>query len=171
MLNGGCRRVEDDMRPLVKAAMQSSNAVARKARNAELEAKSEKNLRKHNIKALPDEGDKTGFLNKSSFPSPPPVVVVSGRVSSHKEFAEHSSSAPRRLNDIAQAPPEFKRLPRGAAALHGGVGSGKREGVLSMAQKSMMEQEREKVILRYRELKAQRRGNIDGRDQGAAAEE
>jgi hypothetical protein len=40
-----------------------------------------------------------------------------------------------------------------------------------MAQKSMMEQEREKVILRYRELKAQRRGNIDGRDQGAAAEE
>jgi hypothetical protein len=167
-LNSRHRRVEDDMRPLVKAAMQSSNAVARKARNAESEVKSEKKRQKINNL----NGDEaTGLPYKSNLSPPPPVAAVSGLTSPRKEFAKHSSSAPRQLNDVAQAPPEFKKLPRGAAAIHGGIGSGHREGVLSMAQKSMMEHEREKVILRYRELKAQRRGGIDSRDRGAAEED
>jgi hypothetical protein len=70
-----------------------------------------------------------------------------------KEFEKLSTSTPRRLNDIAQAPPEIKKIPRGAKP-SGKVA--KREGILSMAQKSMMEQEREKAIARYRMLKASR---------------
>ena len=68
-----------------------------------------------------------------------------------------STSAPRRLNDIAHAPPEFKNLPRGAedkSKKKYGVG---KEGVISMKQKMMMEEEREKAIVRYRALKERRR--------------
>ena len=75
-----------------------------------------------------------------------------------KDFAKFSTSAPRRLNDIAEAPPELKKLPRGAKASKtadiGVKGSSSlREGVLSMAQKAMLEQERERAIRAYRELK------------------
>ena len=158
VLKDGCRRVEDDMRPIVKAAMRSSNAVVRDATKAEIEAKAEK--KRHKIldaKATPDD-DKTGPRSTRKPISQAPPPAADQPIRPQKDFVKHSSSAPRRLNDIAQAPPEFKKLPRGAAAaLHGGPGSWKREGVLSMAQKSMMEEEREKVIMRYRELKAQRR--------------
>ncbi|KAG5348884.1 hypothetical protein C0989_007423, partial [Termitomyces sp. Mn162] len=87
----------------------------------------------------------------------PPTLVANPdkHANKAKEFLTHSSCAPRRLNDIAQAPPEFKRLPRGAVAPDQGLG-GKRDGVLSMAQKQLMETEREKAIARYREMKNQR---------------
>lgn len=162
MLSNGCRRVEDDMRPLVKAAMKSSHSVARNTRKAELDAKAAKKLQQKSadVRTTVDKNEKAKLPRKAAPPSPPPVTQV--RTGPHKEFAENSSSAPRRLNDIAQAPPEFKKLPRGAAAPKGGIGSGKREGVLSMAQKSMMEQEREKAIARYRELKARQRDGRDG---------
>ena len=141
------------MRPLVKAAMQSSNATARSTRKSEIDVKTKKQRRNvTNVKAIVDEDDGATTKNTRKLSLP----AVDQHASSRKEFMEHSSSAPRRLNDVAQAPPEFKNLPGRAAALQGSVRNGKREGVLSMAQKSMMEQEREKVILRYRELKAQR---------------
>ena len=76
-----------------------------------------------------------------------------------KEFEKLSTSAPKRLNDIVQAPPEIKQLPRKAkklAAEGGQKGEGAkslREGVVSMAQKAMMEEERERVIRLYREMK------------------
>jgi hypothetical protein len=140
--------------------MQSSYAVARNAHKAEMDAKAEKKRQKNaNDNVTPDKDEKAN-AKSTSRPIPPSSIVVDRHADSQKEFAEHSSSAPRRLNDIAQAPPEFKKLPRGATAVNGGIGSGKREGVLSMAQKSMMEQEREKAITRYRELKAQRKGAL-----------
>lgn len=143
------------MRPLVKSAAQTSRAFARNVAKAEhearLEAKKEKQAKSkpqitepENKKPQPREG------------SPPlPSDKFKDR---RKEFQVASSSAPKRLNDIAQAPPEFKKLPRGASSL---PGIGKRDGVLSMAQEVMMEQEREKAIARYRELKASRRKNGD----------
>lgn len=73
-----------------------------------------------------------------------------------KEFVVVNSSAPKRLNDIAQAPPEFSQLPRGATAF-----SSKKDGVLSMAQKLLMEKERENAIARYRELKLTRKHRGD----------
>ena len=55
------------------------------------------------------------------------------------------------------APPELKKLPRGAAkrSLSGGkakAGATAAAGVLSMAQRAMMEVERENAIRRYREM-------------------
>ncbi|KAI5114658.1 hypothetical protein M0805_003678, partial [Coniferiporia weirii] len=78
------------------------------------------------------------------------------------DFARSSSSAPKRLNDIVQAPPEFKvsrlnRLVQKAAKDRSKDGDadedGPGSGVVSAAQKRMMELEREKAIVRYRTLK------------------
>jgi hypothetical protein len=82
-----------------------------------------------------------------------------------KEFAVMSSAAPQRLNDIAMAPPEPKKFPHGVKTKHNspaaggdekakaGAGAGAGAGVLSMAQRIMMEAERESAIKQYRELK------------------
>jgi hypothetical protein len=136
------RRVEDDMRPLVKTAMQSSSAQARKVRKAELDAKF-----KPRSKAASAADEKS---NRSSLPDP--ISKHDGRPT---EFQTSSTSVPRRLNDIAQAPPEFKKLPRGVK--DGTKATSGRDGVLSMKQKLMMEEEREKAITRYRALKERRR--------------
>ena len=145
------RRVEDDLRPLVKTAVQTSRAVARSAAKAEHEARIE-DKKARQAKNMPKEEGETAKQ---------PRVVASAVEADKfkdrpKEFHSVSSSAPRRLNDIAQAPPELKKLPRGITSA-----IGKRDGVLSMAQKVMMEQEREKAIVRYRDLKASRRKTGD----------
>ena len=147
------------MRPLVKAAVQSSNTVVRNVRKAQIAApaKEARNLGKgHKTRAGEDEDPRPALKP----PNPE-------RDKPLKEFQRHSSSAPRRLNDIVQAPPDLKKLPRGVkASSEGGYkAGGKREGVLSMAQKQMMEAEREKAIARYRELKASRHQNGEGGDE------
>lgn len=68
---------------------------------------------------------------------------------SPKEFA---TAVPKRLNDVAQAPPELKKLPRGASSF-----PSKKGDILPMSQRLLMEKERERVIQRYRELRASRR--------------
>lgn len=73
------------------------------------------------------------------------------------EFAKASTSVPKRVNDIVQAPPQIKHLPRKAKEIVAASGKGKKsDAVVSMAQKAMLETEREKVIQRYRELKEHR---------------
>ncbi|RDB15266.1 hypothetical protein Hypma_004829 [Hypsizygus marmoreus] len=150
------RRVEDDMRPLVKAAVQTSNAAVRSARKVEIETRAAKRLKGKNAQLPEDEVEDGKRARKA-----PPILepTPDKHANSAKEFVKLSTSAPRRLNDIAQAPPELKKLPRGAVQGANSIGGGKREGVLSMAQKAMMEQEREKAIKRYRELKANKRAN------------
>ncbi|KAF5374159.1 hypothetical protein D9615_008863 [Tricholomella constricta] len=155
------RRVEDDMRPLVKAAVHSSNAVARNAVKADKEAKAAKKLKGKSNKTDESEEAKTTRIQP-----PAPAVAADKHAGKAKEFQKTSSSAPRRLNDVAQAPPEFKRLPRGAvSAASDGFGSGKRDGVLSMAQRQMMEKERENAITRYREMKARQRKSGEKSDE------
>lgn len=160
------RRVEDDMRPLVKSAVQSSLSTARNVQKAEMEAKAQEKKKKAALKRkVPnDDDDDEDEIDDTRSPSPAPLDKHADRP---KEFQTISSSAPRRLNDIAQAPPEFKKVPKGIALSTGRQGGGKetanrRDGVLSMAQKAMMEEEREKAILRYRQMKAQRSGNDEG---------
>lgn len=146
------RRVEDDLRPLVKTAVQTSRAVARSTAKAEYEARLEaKEARKSKNKPKEEEEMEK---KKPKVASPP--TETDKFKDRQKEFTKLSTSVPRRLNDIAQAPPELKPLRRGVTSA-----IGKRDGVLSMAQKVMMEQEREKAIARYRELKASRRQNGD----------
>ncbi|KAG5651456.1 hypothetical protein H0H81_008592 [Sphagnurus paluster] len=163
------RRVEDDMRPLVKAAVQTSNATVRSAAKAEKEAKAAKKQKGKSVKEDLDDADSKPLA------APTPVTGADKHASKAKEFQKVSTSAPRRLNDIAQAPPEFKKLPRGAAPSASERGSGgKRDGILSMAQKAMMERERENAIARYRELKARQRKSgekSDERDRDAVDED
>lgn len=134
------RRVEDDMRPLVKSAMQSSSAQARKVRKAELDAK----FKPKTASAADEKSSHSSLAD--------PISKHDGRPT---EFQSNSTSAPRRLNDIAQAPPEFKKLPRGVKDRTKATSG--RDGVLSMKQKLMMEEERENAIARYRALKERRR--------------
>ncbi|KAF9523141.1 hypothetical protein CPB83DRAFT_775925 [Crepidotus variabilis] len=142
------RRVEDDLRPLVKSAMQTARSRERGAArepSGPVDTRLEKKTEKKRAKYREEEGAKEISLQlPPTHPDRP------------KEFASVNSSAPKRLNDIAQAPPEFSKLPRGATAF-----STKKDGVLSMAQKLLMEKERENAITRYRELKSSRKLRVD----------
>lgn len=141
------------MRPLVRIAVQSSLAVARNAKKQELSEKAAK-AKAQTIKTKPKHDSEPD--RSQSYHSPPPQGLKP--TDRPTEFQSLSSSAPRRLNDIAQAPPELTRLPRGAAAKASSSGNrDKRDSVLSMAQKAMMAQERERAISHYRQLKASRR--------------
>jgi hypothetical protein len=150
--------VEDDLRPMVKSAMESGRSVARKATREELERKQAAKKSKAQRSESPSDEP----------PSNPRASQPKAAAKQHnadrpvKDFVGRSAmaSAPKRLNDIALAPPEFKKLPRGGNKLGAGASS-KSDGVLSMAQKAMMEQEREKAVARYRELKARRKYPTD----------
>ncbi|KAH7927640.1 hypothetical protein BV22DRAFT_1006533 [Leucogyrophana mollusca] len=156
------KRVESGMMPVVKSAMQRSSAQSRKAKKSELQAKevashtTNKSKKDKNRDPSPSQPSSTNAATGSSLERP-------------KEFRVASTASPRRLNDIAQAPPEFTRLPRGADQKSSKV-KDKTTGVLSMAQKAMMEEEREKAIRRYRELKARRMRNDGGAPDGAGVE-
>ncbi|PPR05068.1 hypothetical protein CVT24_010255 [Panaeolus cyanescens] len=190
------KRVEDDLRPLVKTAVQASRAAVRNAVKEEKEAKAQaKAEREKAAKAKGKSKSTTGNDSDTDSDSPssrkpskrrrsssPPPHLKSNAVDKHaskpKEFATLSSSAPKRLNDIAQAPPEFKKLPRGAtkdrlagAGKGGAEGTAKSDGVVSMSMKLMMEKEREKAIQRYRELKATRLKKEGREDNSLAREE
>jgi len=134
------RRVEDHMRPLVQSAMRASTATVRKERRSAATAV-DGTARGSKARKAADEGTTTTNT----------AAEHRGRP---KEFATNSSARPRRLNDIATAPPVLKKLPRGASD-SGNKHSTRTKagGVLSMAQQVMMETERENVIRRYREMK------------------
>ncbi|KAL1733435.1 hypothetical protein EV714DRAFT_246450 [Schizophyllum commune] len=171
------KRVEDSMRGLVRSAVQTSNAVARNALKKEAEEKKAAKQEKK-AKRKADEGDDDVKGSKSSDGKRPvkddakssptkPAQPADKHADRPKEFQQASTSAPRRLNDIAQAPPDLKKLPRGAKKAAGSSATmghtPKSDGVVSMAQKVMMEQEREKAIERYRLLRAsQRKGWGEG---------
>jgi len=128
------RRVEDGMRPLVKLAMQTARSIERQT------SCGGKDSGETQGEWCPD--GKIGADNDSGTSSPAPPTL--------QEFAT-ADSVSRRLNDVVQAPPEFKTLPRGASSVE------KKGNVVSMSQRLLMEMEREKVILCYHELKASRR--------------
>lgn len=147
----------------MRDAMQTSAAVLRKARKEELQNNTSKSsqVNSKKLKKL----DAT-IVTASDTPDAKDAEAANSRLSSPsrtdrpKDFATLSSSVPRRLNDILQAPPEIKKLPRGAKARQPAKSTGSksdgpslRDGVLSMAQKAMLEEERNRVIKAYREMK------------------
>ncbi|KAI0653012.1 hypothetical protein C8Q70DRAFT_937970 [Cubamyces menziesii] len=160
------RRVEDAMRHSVREAMQISSAKMRKARKEELEEKS--------TKTTPDRRSRSKSRGRSDNDSgsdsddgraKPTSRRTGVKDDKPKDFEKVSTSAPKRLNDIVQAPPDLKKLPRKAKKLaeQGGIKKGEgaktlREGVLSMAQKAHMEEERERAIRLYREMKRGKSG-------------
>jgi hypothetical protein len=126
------------MRPLVRSAVRSSAATERKERRSAATVKGAREPKPRK----PEEGTATQSTAQRHHDRP-------------KEFATISSARPRRLNDIATAPPVLKKLPRGASSNLAGKHSARTTagGVLSMAQRVMMETERENAIQRYREMR------------------
>ncbi|KAH9939475.1 hypothetical protein B0H21DRAFT_756798 [Amylocystis lapponica] len=140
------RRVEDTMRPAVRTAMKTSSAHTRQARkNASTSAASNNKKEEAQPNTNTASADDQAETNQQQRKPP-------------KEFEHLSSSAPRRLNDIVLAPPEFKKLPRGAKAAternqNRGDGATLKQSALSMARKAMLEEERERAIRMYREMR------------------
>lgn len=126
------------MRPLVRSAVRASAATERKERKS---AAAANGTTREPKPRRAEEGTDT-----------PSAAVQHDRP---KEFATISSARPRRLNDIATAPPVLKKLPRGASSNLTAKHSARTKagGVLSMAQRVMMETERENAIRRYREMR------------------
>ncbi|KAH9836281.1 uncharacterized protein C8Q71DRAFT_761590 [Rhodofomes roseus] len=157
------RRVEDSMRGGVRVAMKNSSALARKVRKEEEVSKAAKTSKKGapapGTRVDDDaetESDKTTAITKPS---------TAGK-QKPEDFERLSTSAPRRLNDIVQGPPELKKLSRGvkqrpkpSADSVAGEGAGTlRQGALSMAQKAILEEERLRAIKMYREMKKAKSG-------------
>ncbi|EIW58109.1 uncharacterized protein TRAVEDRAFT_64729 [Trametes versicolor FP-101664 SS1] len=171
------RRVEDSLRHTVKEAMQSSSAKMRRTQKEEQEELAQKKAEKKAAVASSKAAKSTKTSDGSDDDDEPPsklkskpkpedkserAVPLRRPETKHdgkaKEFERVSSSAPKRLNDIVQAPPQIKQLPRKAKKLAAAGGTPKtgvslKDGVLSMAQKAMMEEERDRVIRLYREMK------------------
>ncbi|KAF9265634.1 hypothetical protein L218DRAFT_859917 [Marasmius fiardii PR-910] len=142
------KRVEDNMRPLVRSAVKTSLATIR---GAEKKKRQEKEKKGKDKKEEDKEEEET-------------PTSIDKHAHKPKEFQSLSTSTPKRLNDIVQAPPEMPRL-KGAEKIQSrSTGESVRSGVLSMAQKVMMEQEREKAIKRYREIKAIKRKEFEEND-------
>ena len=150
-------RVENSMRGLVRSAAQSASATARKVKKTEAAGHSDE----------PRTNDSSGSELKAKTISQYSDQQKPSNPSKRtrpEAFQTYSASAPRRLNDIVHAPPTLKTLPRKAKVTQGvsvdhAVGKEStqkrslREGVLSMAQKAMLEEERERAIRLYREMK------------------
>ena len=132
----------------MKSAVQASLAVTRNKAKEERQVHVEAKKVKHTKKVQPTEETARDISPR------PRIDKHAGRP---KEFELASSSVPRRLNDIATTPPEFRKFPRGASS----TVSGRADSVLSMSQKLIMDQERIRAIARYRELKADRKQVVD----------
>ncbi|KAJ7718648.1 hypothetical protein B0H16DRAFT_1897592 [Mycena metata] len=176
------KRIETDMRPLVRSAVQSSLATLRAERKkpaSDLAASSKPSKSKSsttapNTKSTPDPNSNSKLKAKvkaaaDDSDSDPPVDKHASRP---KEFARTSTAAPRRLNDIALAPPELSNLARKATGkAKSGAFTTKGSGVLSPAQQLQMAAAREAAVARYREMKAARwaAGEGGGGERGGGA--
>ena len=149
------------MRASVREAMQTSAARTRQVKREEL-AKGKGKETAAGANASSKSRGKAGAREESGSEDEGDRSTARERLKAAepRDFEKVDTSAPKRLNDIAEAPPELKKLPRKAkklAAMGGAAkGSGAsslKEGVLSMAQKAMMEEERERAIRLYREMK------------------
>lgn len=147
------------MRPLVNSAVQSSSARMRKlakVMSKQIDRRSQKPL----DSSGPVSSTKMKQLRNDTKPDPDPAQdrgPPGQRGKASIDFAKASTSAPKSVNDIVQAPPQISHLPRNAKKVVAASGKGKKSDmVISMAQKVAMEAEREDAIQRYRELKERR---------------
>lgn len=151
------------MRPLVRSAMRASAATERKERKEIVTATAAGAKTQQPSSTTKTKGPNVDSKHDDAEESAS-IQTVDKHRDRPKEFATTSSAAPRRLNDVAMAPPELKRLKlqRPKAAVNSGgkqqqqqqhAAQTKVAGVLSMAQRAMMEVERENAIRRYRVMK------------------
>jgi len=149
------RRVEDSMRGAVRIAMKNSSARLRKAKKDEAVTGPAKPPQVSTSAKRPQDASPEVTYD---VPEAKPAHRSDERETRPKDFEHLSSSAPKRLNDIVQAPPELNKVPRGAKRRVQLADAPKgektlRQGVLSMAQKASLEEERTRAIKMYREMK------------------
>lgn len=133
------------MRGQVVEAMQASRSVTRKANKEVKEAKKAR-IAAAQGKAKTKESEEDHAPDALTETAPK-------RASQTAEMDFPKADQRRRLNDIVQAPPTFTKLPRGVKST---TTEAAKTGVVSLAQKHMMELERERAVKRYRELKGNR---------------
>lgn len=141
------RRVESTLRGGVSQAIKSAAQSKTAQTNAVKSAKEQRKL----ASKLP--------------PSSTPSSTTNGNVEKKGVKRKHDASdaaiefasvpGPRRLNDIAQAPPSLPKLKVARdETVSVWASKGKGKSGLSAGQERLMEVERERVIKRYREMKA-----------------
>ena len=149
------------MRPMIRTAMKNTTSISKQkfkesVKDSKDSDKKGKGKSSGNDEVEEDdEGQSTSSKSKKK--------NTGGQRSPSPEFAQNSSSAPKRLNDIAQAPPQFSSAPRLQRLVQKAKEKKSKEvdddenddanGIVSAQQKRMMELEREKAINRYRSLK------------------
>ncbi|KAF8209613.1 hypothetical protein K438DRAFT_1572079 [Mycena galopus ATCC 62051] len=177
------KRIETDMRPLVRSAVQSSLATVRAQHKKGASASdpttststssapgSNSTASKANSKSGAKSKSSNSNLAPDDIDAPAPASIDK-HASRPKEFAPRtSSSAPRRLNDIAQAPPELRKLKPNSTAKTANTGTHAKSSILSPAQALQMAAAREAAVAHYRALKAARRGaDWNGGERGGGA--
>ncbi|KAJ6516630.1 hypothetical protein C8R47DRAFT_1032119 [Mycena vitilis] len=173
------KRIETDMRPLVRSAVQSSLATLRAHKKPAADSSTPASASTSTAKSAPqtkstaaNPKSKSKSTNDDPDDAPAPVDKHASRP---KEFARTSSAAPRRLNDIALAPPTLSLGRKPAANTPAKVGKHTKSSVLSPAQQLQMAAAREAAVARYREMKAARRAaggadwSGDGGERGGGA--
>ncbi|KAJ7491432.1 hypothetical protein B0H11DRAFT_2399940 [Mycena galericulata] len=190
------KRIESDMRPLVRSAVQASLATTRAERKKALSSTaSAASTSTPTPSASSSANAKSKPHQKHTDADDASQMQMPEDKHAHrpKEFARTSSAAPRRLNDIALAPPDLSAMARRANAKNtnttntmngaGAAGKGKdgkkapstkASSILSPAQALQMAAAREDAVRRYREMKAARwaaGGGGDGERGGGAVGE
>ncbi|KAJ7480756.1 hypothetical protein FB451DRAFT_1350845 [Mycena latifolia] len=164
------KRVETDMRPLVRSAVQASLATTRAERKKADSTPSKPTKSPAAVTSNPKSKPKPALKSDEDEPAP-----IDKHASRPKEFARTSTAAPRRLNDIALAPPDLSAMSRKAASKtnKGASNPTGKTSVLSPAQQLQMAAAREAAIGHYRALKAARRlaGGGDGGELSAEVAE
>ncbi|KAJ7431434.1 hypothetical protein B0H11DRAFT_1891647 [Mycena galericulata] len=189
------KRIESDMRPLVRSAVQASLATTRAERKKALSSTaSAASSSTPTPSASSSANAKSKPHQKQADADAEGALQIPEDKHAHrpKEFARTSSAAPRRLNDIALAPPDLSAMARRAnakstnttgAMMNGAASKGKdgkkapstkASSILSPAQALQMAAAREDAVRRYREMKAARwaaGGGGDGERGGGAVGE
>ena len=147
------RRVEDLLRPGVTKAMKES-----KIRNAQERLKKGKGkVTDDNHPASKAPGGIEIDSDGGGVGDSDGGAVGLGRGTKKRKRAFDELPTRKRLNDIAQAPPillHLKKAPQKAGSVWSAKGRGK--SGLSAAQERILAEERERVVKRYREMKAEK---------------
>ena len=161
------------MRPLVRSAMTCAKSVSKRKQKEATQAKEERKEGTSRMQATSSSSSSRLDQSKGRTTADTADLRSTPKTKSEKptEFPQISSSAPKRLNDVAQAPPELKvsRLKSKIDAINlanDSDGSAEPEAtaqkrksrnskldVLTPAQRRLMELERERAVKRYRMLK------------------
>jgi hypothetical protein len=145
------RRVERELAPKISAARRANNRAGKRKRRKD---------RTGTGPGHDDVGDQRP--REATSAAPAPSATATAAATQRKGKSVEFAAAPRlSLHDIAMEPPSLQKKVRGAGIAGGSVlakSSGEEKVPahrlpVSLAQKESLERERQRAIVRYRELK------------------